>query len=85
MASSQAGWVATGCGALLALITGAVGLFGAFHVFIDPRGKISRDEAFPALLGGGCCSFMSLAIAVVGIVLVMRAKGAPAEEEGPKA
>lgn len=55
----------------------AVGLFGAFHVFLDPRGKISADEAMPALIGGGCCSFTSLAIVVVGAVLALRAKSAP--------
>lgn len=82
--SAQAGWVATGCGGLLTLITAAVGLFGAFHVFLDPRGKISRDEAMPALLGGGCCSFMSLAIAVIGIVLVVRARSAaPSDDQAP--
>ena len=83
MASSQAGWVATGCGGCLALLTGGVGLFGAFHVFLDPRGRISADEALPALIGGGCCSFTSLAIAVVGVVVAVRAKAAAAEEQPP--
>lgn len=83
MASAQAGWIATGCGGLLTLITAAVGLFGAFHVILDPRGKISGDEALPAMIGGGCCSFMSLAIAVVGIVLVVRSRSAAKDEPPP--
>ncbi len=82
MASSQGGWIATGCGAFLALVTGAVGLFGAFHVFLDPRGAISADEAMPALIGGGCCSCSSVVIAAVGIFLVVRAKSAAASTDG---
>lgn len=71
------GWGMAGCGALLALVTGGLGLFGAFHVFIDPRGAISDDEAAP-FLGGCCCAMIGLALAGVGIFLALRANKANA-------
>jgi hypothetical protein len=77
------GYAATGCGCLLSLVTAATALFGAFHVVLDPGGAISADEAMPALLGGACCTFPSLAVIGAGVFLVMRAKKAtppPAEK-----
>ena len=84
--SSTPGYITAGCGCLLTLMAMAVGAFGAFHVFIDPRGKISADEAAPALGGGLCCGVLSLLIFAVGIFLAMQAKkkaAAAAEGEAP--
>ena len=38
-----------GCGAIFVLISILAFFFGAFHVFLDPRGAISADEALPAM------------------------------------
>ena len=72
------GYVLSGCGCLLALISMAVAAFGAFHVFLDKGGKISADEAAPALGGGVCCGFSSLLIVGLGVGLVVMAKKAAA-------
>ena len=80
------GYAVSGCGCLLTLICMAVAAFGAFHVFLDPRGAISADEAAPALGGGVCCAFPSLIFVGVGIFLAMQAKKATDEPgEGPPA
>jgi len=39
-------------------------LFSAFHVFIDPRGAISANEALPFMIAGFVLSFFLL----VGLV-----------------
>ncbi len=90
--SPNLGYGVSACGCLLTLVAAAVGAFGAFHVFLDPRGKISADEAAPALAGGLCCGFMSLLIAGVGVFLAMQAKkksaaeaAAPEEGQAPPA
>ncbi len=83
--SPKVGYAVTGCGCFLALVAVGVALFGAFHVFIDPRGAISADEAAPALGGGLCCAFPSLIIAGLGVFLAMQAKkkaAAAAEDPG---
>ena len=63
-----------GCGGLLLLSSIMTFLFCAFHVFIDPGGAISDDEALPAMLGGGCCGMSSLLIVGVGIFLFVRSR-----------
>lgn len=63
-----------GCGGLLFFVSILVALFGAFHVFFDPRGAISADEALPALLGGACCSFPAFVLIVAGIFLFWRSR-----------
>ncbi len=68
------GYLAAGCGGLLLLLSMAVAAFGAFHVFLDPRGKISADEAAPALGGGCCCMLGSVVIVALGVFLAVRAK-----------
>jgi hypothetical protein len=78
------GYAVAGCGGCLALISLGVTLFGAFHVFIDPRGAISASEAMPAIPSGICCGLTSLVIAGGGVFLAMRAKNAAAAEP-PKA
>jgi hypothetical protein len=80
--SPKTGYVVSGCGCLLTLIGLGVAGFGAFHVFFDPRGKISADEAAPALGGGACCGLSSLLIVALGVYLVLRAKKA-AEPPAP--
>jgi hypothetical protein len=77
----KVGYGLAGCGCLLALVTAGVGLFGAFHFFIDPDGAISGDEAAPAM-GAFCCTFVGLALAGAGIFLATR-KPAAAAEGGP--
>jgi len=54
-----------------------VTLFCAFHVFIDPRGAISRSEAMPGFLAGGFFSFIFLVVMVIGIVLAKKPAAAP--------
>ncbi len=70
------GYSLGGCGCLLALVCVLVGLFGAFHVVLDPRGAISDEEAMPALIGGVCCTLPSLVIFGAGVFLAMRARKA---------
>jgi hypothetical protein len=72
-----AGKVALGCGGLLFLISVGVTLFCAFHVFIDPRGAISRSEAMPGFLAGGFFSFIFLVVMVIGAVLSKKPAAAP--------
>ena len=74
------GYGISACGCLLTLTAAAVGAFGAFHVFLDPRGAISADEAAPALGGGVCCGLLSLLIVVGGVFLAMQAKKKAAAE-----
>lgn len=64
--------VAVGCGSLLLFLAFCVSAFGAFHVFVDPHGAISADEAMPALAGGVLCMFVDVIIVGVGIALWMR-------------
>ena len=63
-----------GCGGILLIFSMMSVFFGAFHVIIDPGGKISGDEALPAMLGGSCCSFVSLLLLGVGFVLFMKSR-----------
>ena len=63
-----------GCGGILLVFSMMSALFGAFHVIIDPGGKISGDEALPAMLGGGCCSFVSLLLVGAGVFLFMKSR-----------
>ena len=63
-----------GCGGILLIFSMMSALFGAFHVIIDPGGAVSDDEALPAMLGGGCCSFVSLLLVGVGIFLFIRSR-----------
>ncbi len=79
------GYVVSGCGCLLALLSMAVAAFGAFHVFLDPRGRISADEAAPALGGGVCCGFSSLLIVGLGVLLVVQAKKSAAARAASEA
>lgn len=77
--------VAVGCGTLLLILAFAVAAFGAFHVFVDPHGAISADEAMPALLGGVLCMFVDFLIVAVGGALWMRggsSGGAPQMGQG---
>ncbi len=77
-----AGKVVLGCGGLLLLVSLGVTLFCAFHVFIDPRGAISRNEAMPGFLAGGFFSFISVVVMIVGAIVNSRKAatggGAPA-------
>lgn len=73
--SESKGWAGKGllgCGALLLLLCTASCLFWGFHVFIDPRGAISDDEALPGMLGAIVCGFISAGLAAVGLFLTMR-------------
>jgi len=72
--SPTPGYLVAGCGCLLTLTALAVAAFGAFHVFIDPRGAISADEAAPALGSGVCCALGSVLIFGVGLFVAMQAK-----------
>jgi hypothetical protein len=69
--------VAVGCGTLLMILAVFVAAFGAFHVFIDPHGAISADEAAPALVGGLACMFVDFLIVAIGAALWMRGGSAP--------
>lgn len=64
--------VAVGCGSILLFLAFCVSAFGAFHVFVDPHGHVSADEAMPALLGGVLCMFVDFVIVAVGIGLWIR-------------
>lgn len=78
--SESKGWAGKGmlgCGALLLLACTASCLFWGFHVFLDPRGAISDDEAMPGMLGSMFCTMVSVALAVVGAFLTFRKSSAP--------
>ncbi len=64
--------VAIGCGGILLFFAFCAAAFGAFHVFVDPHGHISADEAMPALIGGVLCMLVDFLIIVAGIALLMR-------------
>ncbi len=70
------GYGLAGCGGFLGLAALALGCFGAFHVLLDPRGKISADEALPALAGGFCLALPALLLVGGGIFLAVRARKA---------
>lgn len=76
-----AGKVMLGCGGLLLLVALGVTLFCAFHVFLDPRGAISRSEAMPGLLAGSFFDFIALVVLIVGGVLAAK-KGSVAAAPG---
>jgi len=69
---NNAGKGMIGCGALLLGLCGLAVLFFGFHVFIDPRGGISDDEAMPGFLGGILCGFVNFFVIAVGIFLATR-------------
>lgn len=74
------GQVALGCGLLLVLSSCLASGFFGFHVFLDPHGAISDDEAAPGLIGGALCFLVSVVIAGGGAFLAFRqqpAAGAP--------
>ena len=72
MNPSMGGKIAAGCGSLLLTAAFLMTLFGAFHVFLDPGGGISDDEAMPALIGGVLCMMFSMLVVTVGGVLALR-------------
>lgn len=78
MNQKTGGMVAAGCGGLLLLSSLLTATFFAFHVFVDPRGAISDDEALPGMLGGCCCSMTSLLILGLGVFFAVRASKKPA-------
>ena len=78
MIQKTGGMVAAGCGGLLLLSSLMMAAFFAFHVFVDPRGAISDDEAAPGMLAGCCCSMSSLMILAVGVFFAVRANKKPA-------
>lgn len=84
MNSNMGGKIAAGCGSLLLTAAFLVTLFGAFHVFLDPGGGISDDEAMPALIGGVLCMMFSMLVVTVGGVLALRSAstGAGASMQG---
>lgn len=71
--NATAGYVTAGCGAVLTVIGALVAMIFLFFVIQD-SGNISREEAIPGVLGGACCSFMSVLIVGLGGMLVMQAK-----------
>lgn len=77
MNQKTGGMITAGCGGLLVLLSTLAAMFFAFHVFVDPRGAISDDEAMPGMLGGCCCSMSSLLILGLGVFLAVRAKKQP--------
>ena len=71
------GYGLAGCGGILGLAALALGCFGAFHVLLDPRGKVSAEEALPALAGGiFCLAPPALLLVGGGIFLAVRARKA---------
>lgn len=70
--------VAVGCGSILLFLAFCVAAFGAFHVFVDPHGHISADEAMPALIGGVLCMFVNFVIVAIGGALWARGGSAGA-------
>lgn len=81
MNQKTGGMIGAGCGGLLLLSSMASALFFAFHVFVDPRGAISDDEAMPGMLAGCCCSMSSLLILGLGVFFAVRA-GKKAQSPG---
>jgi len=59
---------------ILGLLLGGLVLIITLFVYATGAGHISGEEAAPGFIGGCACSFFSLIIAVVGIILVMKAK-----------
>jgi hypothetical protein len=76
------GQIALGCGLLLVLGSCLASAFFGFHVFLDPRGAISDDEAAPGMVGGVLCFLFSAVVAGVGAFLAFR-QGAAAGDGSP--
>jgi hypothetical protein len=47
------------------------------------NGHVSPAEAAPGFLGGGCCCSLSLVLAIVGLVLVLKARKQPPTPPAP--
>ncbi len=58
-----------GCGAALVLVCGLIMMFCAYHVFLDPRGAISKSEAMPGMLGGLLGMVVFAAVAGAGFFM----------------
>ncbi len=66
------GQIALGCGLLLVLGSCLASGFFGFHVFLDPRGAISDDEAAPGLGAGVLCFLVSAGIVALGAFVAFR-------------
>jgi len=75
---STAGKFVLGCGGLLFVFALLDTLFCGFHVFIDPRGAISRSEAMPGFLAGMVFMFFGFIAIIAGFFIGNKPAGAPA-------
>jgi membrane-bound ClpP family serine protease len=80
--STHRTWEFTMAGKIV-LVLGILGLLlgGATLIItiilLAGAGHVSGEEAMPGFIGGCFCSFVSLVIAVVGLVLVMKGRKPP--------
>lgn len=66
------GFLSLGCGGLLALVALGLTAFFGFHVFLDPGGHISDDEAAAGLAAGLCTLVPALGMLVAGAMMAFR-------------
>lgn len=76
------GQIALGCGLLLVLGSCLASGFFGFHVFLDPRGAISDDEAAPGLGAGVLCFLVSVGIAALGAFAAFRQQASGPDASG---
>ena len=68
--------IVLGVGILGCLLGGVITIITlVLHVSSD--GNIADDEAIWGYLGGGCCCSLSLVLAVVGLVFVLKSRKKP--------
>jgi hypothetical protein len=69
------------------LIVGILGaalgaLISVFFLILPAFSHTSGNEAMPGILGGCCCSLVFLVMAIVGLVLVLKARKAAEAGQG---
>jgi hypothetical protein len=57
---------------ILGILLGGAVLLICVILVATQGGRVSFDEALPGMIGGCACSFVSLILAVVGLVLVLK-------------
>jgi hypothetical protein len=67
---------------LLGLLLG-VGTLIVMIFLVSGGGHVDMEEALPGFIGGCFCSFVSLVLAVIGLVMVLKNRKPPASSAYP--